>query len=222
MRPLRVAHHPGFDAIPTGVAHQALVEQPAAHALIGLAIGPGKGQAHPAVAAIGLLHPHLARALDVQNKRIDRVGQPGDLLPGQGRAGLGQGVELLAGEPRPALALGLLGGGRKGVQGHTKARPGLACGIQLRLVVAGEQALRGALQRLDAVGLQAGDHPQALLAGVGNAQAAHVGAQTAKHGAWALTVFQPRVPGLVQAVVLPTWKIVPRHWRPTAFQRQRG
>ncbi len=87
---LWIAGNPRADAGPAGVGNQVAVQQPAAHALVGLVVGARIGQANQAHAAIGLGNAQAARALDVQHQGFNRITQPRNLTPSQGGLRLGK------------------------------------------------------------------------------------------------------------------------------------
>ena len=119
---LWVLHGPGGDAGPGGVAHEALIEQPFADALVRLVVGSGEGQTRHAHRAVGLLHADAARALDVQHHGFDGITHPCEHLALQGGLRGGQRVDLLAGVP--GLAHAEVCGRR--IQRHVEAVAGRA------------------------------------------------------------------------------------------------
>ena len=211
-----MAGNPVLDARPAGIAQLALVDQPAAHAAVGLLVGAGKGQAYAVRTAVGFGQVQLAASLYMQDQRVHRVGQPGDLAPGQRGACLRQGFNLLAAEPGSTAPTGQTG--RRAVQRHLETGRCLAPRRQQRLEVAGQQAVgAGAVvQRQHAVGLQAFNHPAQARLGFGDAELTNLGAQRRKHRPRALAAAQPGVPGLVQAVGAQTGQLAPAHRLPAA------
>ena len=132
---------------------RALLQQPAAHAAVGLLVAAGEGERAPArTRAIRLGDAHAARALDLQHQRVERVGQPGDLAAAQ----LRHAPPAACRSPGACTrACGWPAWPAAGTAARACRAVGCARGVQQRLVVAGEQALGTGLQRLDAVGLQA-------------------------------------------------------------------
>jgi hypothetical protein len=149
----------------------------------------------------------------VQHQRIDGVGEVGYFPPAKGILGFGLCVDVLPAEPRPPL--GQIG--RRAKQGHLKFALGLATGFELGLEIAGQQALDRTLWTFDPVGLKPLHYPVALLRKCGNAEHAHLIAQThpGRHGS--LAAFNPRIPRLVQGVVHPAGQVGPGYGEPAAF-----
>ncbi len=154
-----------------------------------------------------------ARALDLQQQRIDRVGQPGDLLALERGPGLRRALHLLPAVPGRAV----LDAGRQPVQRHAEAGIGQPARVHDRLVVAGQQALGLAGRCAQAVGLQAPHQPVMLFLGAGQRELAHLGADRAEAGRGPLAAAQPGVPGLVQGVIAPARQFAPARRGPDAL-----
>jgi hypothetical protein len=90
---------PCFDARPGCVFGQFLIKQPTANALIRLLIGTRKGQANLFATAIRLSKPQPARALNVQNHGVDRVGNESDFFAFECVLGSRQGGNFFACKP---------------------------------------------------------------------------------------------------------------------------
>ena len=215
----RVLVGPGLDGFPGGFADGALVEQPAADALVGMAVVAGEGDAHLALAAVGLGDVEPAGALDLQDERVNGVGEPGDGLALQRGLGGGQGVDVFAAVPGLA---GAQTGGRR-VERRAVGGAGQAAGAEDGFVVAGEQALGQAAVALhDAVGLEAALDPGALFGGRGDGERARFVAEHGMAGDRPFTAAQPGVPGFVQAVLPPAGQFAPAHRRPQALAALQG
>ncbi|MDT4831809.1 hypothetical protein FQZ97_653340 [compost metagenome] len=179
----------------------------------------GEGNAHLALAAVGLGDVEPAGALDLQDQRVDGVGEPGDGLALQRGLGGGQGVDVFAAVPGLA---GAQAGGR-GVEWRAVGRAGQAAGAEDGFVVAGEQALgQAAVAFDDAVGLEAALDPSALFVGCGDGERAGFGTEAGVAGDGFFAAAQPGVPGLKQAVLAPAGQFAPAHRRPEALAALQG
>ena len=149
MRP-RVLARPGPDRRPRRFARAqlALLDEPAADRLIGLLVVRREGDAHDLRRrAVHAGEGKPARALDLQQQRIERVAQPCDLAAAQAVLRRRQGLDLLT---RP---VGFAGRevGRRRIERDPKAGPRAARGLDQRLEVARREADRIVRQRLDAI-----------------------------------------------------------------------
>jgi hypothetical protein len=110
----------------------AVVDQPAADRHVGLVVVAGECHANQLRAPVGADEPQAARALNLQQQRVERVGHVGDLAAMQCGLRSGQGVDL---RPRePGLVRGRVGW--RCIQGHAHGAARHAAGIDLRLEVA--------------------------------------------------------------------------------------
>ena len=154
----------------------------------------------------------------MQHQGFNRVVQPRNLAPGQGGLRFGQGINLLAREPRLARTQA----GRCAVQRNVELCRAHARAHHLGLVVRSQHALRLAIQRLHAVRLQVRLQPVALLLHAGNTQTAHILTQPRQSRRWALATAQPGIPRLMQGIVLETGQLCPAHRQPAAFGTKAG
>ena len=202
---LRVQPGPGLDRRPRGLvgAQLALVDQPAADRLVRLVVVAGEGDAHQLAAAVGLGQLQPARALDLQDQRIERVGDVGQRAAAQRRPARPAGCRSAGASSRACVASGRAAARRAGCG---SACVGTPRGLDQRLEVAGDQAFGNAVVRLDPVRLQMLLQPGARR-GVAGRASRLMRASRADRGPVARRAFaaaQQRRPELAAAVVRPS------------------
>ncbi|MDT4848708.1 hypothetical protein FQZ97_828070 [compost metagenome] len=211
---LRVLRRPGLDGCPGGFADRALIEQPAANALVGMPVVLRICHANLANAAIRLSDIQSTGALNLENQGVNGVCHPGHNTALQRGLRGGQGVDLLAAVP------GLPAAQPRGwrIERRAVGGGGHAAGRHDRFVVAGEQSVGQA-----AVGLghpvrhEAAHHPGLLLGCGGDGELAQFRARAGLTLGGAFAAADPGVPGFVQAVLSPARQLAPARWRPAAL-----